>query len=230
MNQRAWRFLCVVLLVSLALGCQKKPTQADIEWQTASRIASLLKLHETLHPDGRVTNLAQLFAALERPYPYSWHQDFKPFGPQAGFENSIYEKYVFPPPGMTNRFLEGEILLLNAQPFKDPEGQLRRIVISKVGEGMSGFRITWREDEIVQKIFADAGEQIPKAVPMLSPPRPSPTEEVFPSTIWDKTADFFDTAATLLGLGADRGRLLQWWTAAFIGAASTLGIVWFLWR
>lgn len=172
--------IALVLLAATNVACEKRPTRSDIEWETASRITSLLKLYETANSGVRMTNLAQLFAAAGKPYPYSWHKKFQRFGDDAGFENSIFEKYVFPPPNVRSRYLEGEILVLNAAPFRDTEKHLRRMVITRAGSGLEGFRTTWLHEETIQAIFRDSGIPIPRPITMpLPPPEPPPSDAAF---------------------------------------------------
>ena len=58
-----------------------------------------------------------------------WHDRFRRFGKRAGFKNSIYEKYIFFPPGMRSKGLPGEVVMMNAMPYPGPEGELRRTIV-----------------------------------------------------------------------------------------------------
>jgi len=167
----------------------------------------MLQLYEIDHPGDRVTNLAQLFTERGGGYPHSWDRRLRAFGNHAGFTNSIFVKYIFPLHGLTNRVAEGEVLLLNAQPFPDPDGP-GRMVISRVGTGLNDYRRVWLPERRIQQIFAEAGMEIPKALP-LPPPPPAPLEEEYRVPISSRIWSLFHALSDALGLGPNGARILR---------------------
>src|SRR5690349_11203506 len=120
-------FLAVVALAPLLFACAPKESQESAENRAAHDIIAVLQMYDIDHPGVRVTNLAQLFSTPGMHYPYTWHERFEKFGRHSGFSASVYEKYVFPSPGITNRLFPGEVLFLNARPYPGPSGPGRMI-------------------------------------------------------------------------------------------------------
>jgi len=126
------------------------------------------------HPGIRITNLPQVFIAAEQGYPQQWHGRFETFGKQAGFTNSFYEKYAFFSPGITNPWMEGELVLMNARPYPGPEDKLLRNVVSRSGNRY--FRQSLSETAI-QRFLKESSVAEPKPVPMPPPPPDPPPDE-----------------------------------------------------
>jgi len=164
---------------------------------------------------------------LVRSYPHSWDQRLRAFGKDAGFTNSIFEKYIFPLHGLTNRVAEGEILLLNAQPFPGPE-RLGRIVISRIGTGLNDYRRVWLPERRIQQIFAEAGMEIPKAIPM-PPPPPAPIEEEYRVPVSSRIWSVFHALSDALGLGPNGPLILRLITCAvsLVLVIVTVVFIWF---
>jgi hypothetical protein len=164
-------------LAFLLWGCQRDEArqQYSIEGRTVGRIINLLQLHDA-KPGTPVTNLAQAFADLDVDYPHTWHRQFKAFGKHAGFTNSFFEKYIFFPPGITNYWIDGELLFMNAKPYPGPRGEVMRTVISK------GGKVYYHQvflEERVQQIFKEASIAIPKVTPMPAVPAPPEAKRVW---------------------------------------------------
>jgi hypothetical protein len=155
----------MIILLTMS-GCDRPKRQYELEGHAAKDITKVLSVYDSLARPP-VTNLAQVFASLEIDYPYFWHERFVPFGKQAGFSNSFFEKYVVLPRGITNRWVHGEIFMMNAKPFGDHQGALERGVFSKVDR-----QYAWQvvpEDEI-QAMLRETGISEPTPQPMPSPP------------------------------------------------------------
>lgn len=183
-------------------ACSSRNKHYEVERQTALDIVGFLKVYELDHRDVRPTNLFQVFAGVGKHYPHFLHERFASYGAHAGFSNSFYEKYAFLPPGVTSRFVEGEILLLNAHPYSDPYGKLERNVISRATEGYK-----WRtlQEDTIQRMFKETGQRIPKPTPM-PPPPPAPSmntdaEESYPLSV--RVERFFGQLAEGIGLGKE---------------------------
>jgi hypothetical protein len=163
-------FQCLVLLLgasTLLSACRHREQQYEIEARTINGILRLLDDYSFEFPDTRVTNLAQIFAASGQDYPHGWHRGLIKFGKHAGFTNSFYEKYVFFPPGMTNRWMEGELLLMNAQCYPGPGADLLRDVLSRSGNRYSHRTLA---ETAIQRFLKESGIAEPKPVPMAPPP------------------------------------------------------------
>ncbi len=203
------------------LGCAPDEKQHVVESQVIFGILRLLPIFEHSHPGVQMTNLAQVVAGLDRDYPYGWHEQLLRFGKRAGFSNSIYEKYVFFPPGLTNRLFEGELVMMNAEPYPDAAGEMGRTLISK--EGGVFFRQSIREAR-VQQLFKDGNVLEPKPMPM--PPPPAPPDRP-PMPVSAKVSRFFMRVADFVGLS---GHWLTLRNATFLTSlAAMLVMGGFLW-
>jgi hypothetical protein len=166
-----WSFVAAITL-SLEIGCQKRETQYAMENRAGKHLAGLLGMYDALE-NPRPTNLAQVYETFRSPYPYDWHKSFRRFGKQAGFENSFFEKYIFLPAGVTNRWIPGEIVMMNARPFEANRKQKHRGVFSKIG---SQYGWNSLSEERIQQLLRDAGISEPKPMSM-SPPPAEPIDE-----------------------------------------------------
>jgi hypothetical protein len=182
----------------LLCSCEHRVKQFEAEAHAIFGLQNLLKEYEAVYPGVRVTNVSQLFIDLDRSYPHEWHQQFNGFGNTAGFTNSIYEKYVFFPSGITNPKFEGELLLMNAKPYPSPKGEMERSLVSK-SAGVHHW-ITLREDRI-QQFFKEAGIAEPKPV-VMSPPSPAPPETDFKEPVFSKLRGFVLGFLQVNGIGA----------------------------
>jgi len=170
LSLRFWLFFPAILL--LAIGCQKRETQYEMEARAGRVLSSLLGIYDVLG-NPRCTNLAQVYTALGSPYPHDWDRNFRKFGGRAGFTNSFFEKYIFLPSGATNRWIVGEIVMMNARPYESINHQECRGIFSRIGA-----QYGWNElsEKLVQELFRDA--DIPEPKPSwMPPPPPEPINE-----------------------------------------------------
>ena len=168
-----------VLACGLFSGCEKQEKQNTAEAQTVLGTMRILKDYDLAHPGVRVTNLSQLFPVGDQIYPHHWHRRFAAFGKSAGFTNSIYEKYVFFRPGVTSRWMEGDVVFMNTSPYPGPDG-LKRSMVSK-GAGVYHWK-TLSEDQ-VQRLLKESGITEPRpAVFPPPPPEPPPADATFRKT------------------------------------------------
>jgi hypothetical protein len=220
-------YLNNAVLLSLALGvtaCVRDAERTQAEARTARDIIRCLDIYALSHRDSRPTNLFQVFAGVNYDYPYSLHERFSRFGERKGFSNSFYEKYVFPPPGVTNRFMGvfGEVLLLNAEPYPDQQRVLQREVICLTSNGHALVTLT---EDLVEKVFSEAGQQIPKPLVMPAPP-PAPPEGDYKEPFSHKRYKFFYGLAQALGVGGQNWFLVQNAALALIAIVLFSGLFW----
>jgi hypothetical protein len=140
-----------LLALALICGCRQREEQDEAEGQSILGVMRLPQSHEWEDPGVQVTNLAQLFR-VGATYPHDWHRRLLKFGKHAGFTNSVFEKYIFLPPGITNRFVIGEIVLMNAKPYPGSDGLERSVVSKAAGVYHWG---TYRE-QYIQQLFRRA--------------------------------------------------------------------------
>lgn len=188
-------------------SCSEQPDQALEEYNGASFLSKVIGFYERRFPDVPFTNLQQAFLATGTPYPDRYHHYFQTFGKDAGFKNSIYEKYVVVALRFTNHAVSGEIVLLNAQPFPNREGKYGRMIISKTPLVDTGWDFKWYPEEQVQQIFTEAGQSIPKAVPM---PPPSGLPPVQRPPLRVRVEEYFGDITRNWGLGTEAGKYLMW--------------------
>lgn len=213
------------LLIALyGTGCIKREQrqQFELESFTAGTIQRSLSLHEGNSSGEPITNVAQIFAMMDltsahRGHPYVLQQRFREFGPTAGFTNSIYEKYVILPRGITNRAIKGEMTLMSAQPFQDLDGRAIRMIIWKAGE--QDYRSTELREERVQEMFRDINRTIPVPERMPSPPIPPGFARSAPSLLESVELYFRDVAGNL---GVGRG---SWWILLLLLGIGVVAIV-----
>ncbi len=185
------------------MGCARKQPQEAAETEMGYRIIGLLKQHESVHAALPITNLGQLYTALEKPYPYSWDEKFRGFRGTAGFTNSIYEKYAFLAPGTKHTAIAGDWVLINAEPFPDRHGQPTRILITRIGTEQDWYRLNRLKEQRVREVFNEAGVALPQLSRMpRPPPAPPHAEESIPShSLSTKARMFLDDIAEKIGLG-----------------------------
>lgn len=171
MSAEAIHYFLPVLLSVLVTGCGRSELVAlnELEQEAAGSLVLPLALYEAQFPDGRITNVAQVFGVLDlsrshRSHPFVFQERFRRFDSQAGFTNSIFEKYVVIPAGITNEQTGGELVLMSATPFPDFEKVLTRMVIVRAGK--QDYRASKIADSQVQEIFRRSGIAIPKPIRM----------------------------------------------------------------
>lgn len=167
--QRCLLLLFVFTICITACGRRQIIESNELEQEAIGSMVLPLALHEAQFPNARVTNVAQVFAMLDlsrshRSHPYVFQERFRRFDGHAGFTNSIYEKYVVVPPGITNGRVGGELILMNAVPFRDFNHGLSRMVIVRAGK--QDYRPEKVTEPDIQEIFRRSAIDIPKPIPM----------------------------------------------------------------
>lgn len=220
-----WKTLLCTIFIGCLSACSSEEQQHTIEAQTIFGVLRLLPLYEHSYPGVQITNLAQVIAGLQRDYPYGWHERLKRFGKYAGFTNSIFEKYVFFPPGITNAKFEGELLLMNAVPYPNAYGEMERTIISKTKD--VHHRRTLPEDRI-QHLFKETGIAEPKPTPMPSPPAIPPELEIREPLFSKIRGGFFNFLLVnrIGGAAAD----VIWYIVLSLPFAAFLLLVFWIWR
>ena len=96
-----------------------------------------------------------------------WEEQFTGFSDQAGFANSIFEKYVLLPSGINLPLgtVLTEMVLMNAKPFLDEEMTTNRWVIHRIENHF--YQSLLREDKL-QTILREAGMKVPESAAMVS--------------------------------------------------------------
>ena len=157
---------CCTIAVLQPEAFSKEITVSSLELQFSTKLSSTIRFH-LAEAHVLPTNVNQLIRFMTTEGWASLEDRFKHFGEQAGFSNSIFEKYVFLPAGVT--FPVGpsaaEAILLNAHSIQDKNGERYRWVIYRIGEAVDHTVLT--EDK-VQEIITRAGVAIPKPAPMIS--------------------------------------------------------------
>lgn len=214
-----------IVIGLLCCGCERREKQYTAEGQTALQIIRLLEHHHVEYQGVTVTNLSQLTDMWNRGYPHFWHRRFGRFGKHKGFTNSFYEKYLFFPSGLTNQLFDGELVLMNAQPYPDPDGTLERSVIIRTGESFH-----WRtiSEERIQRFFKELGIPEPKPTPM-PPPPPAPPEVEYREPLSTKIERFYSRLAESFGVDGDKWRIFRDMTVAAVFLL-TAGCVFLIWR
>lgn len=172
-------FTCLLLLSSGPFERDMKDRE-KLEAQTAFYLTKGLTAFANAVPGVKLTNTLQLFHYADTNigiwgYPY-WHEHcFRKFHKKdSGFTNSVLEKYVVVQPGIQVPLLRGELVLLNAQPYRNREKKLERMLICKTDEG---FVPGPYPEEHLQQLFEKAGQKIPSAVSLPQPPPGPPIIE-----------------------------------------------------
>jgi len=175
-------------------GCKNEKPQYEMEGRAGFDFGTILVIHDS-SGNARATNLAQVYSSLNAGYPYFWHTKFKQFGSRAGFKNSIFEKYVVLPPGITNRWIVGEVFMMNADPYVGPQGKPERGVLSKIDR-----QYTWQalSEDRIQELFRKARIVEPKPIPMPLPPPAQRDQDL-------QNPFFTQISNALLGLGQALG-------------------------
>jgi hypothetical protein len=209
----------------IASGCGSRERQFEAEAQVIMRIVWGLEWHQAEHPHESITNLSHLVAAYsQKGYPYAWHDRFRRFGKHAGFKNSIYEKYIFLPPGIRGREIAGDAVMMNATPYPGLEGELQRSVV---------FRINWTylqdsvSEAFVQQMFKEAG--IPEPRPQVMPPPPPRPQEFQNPGPFTRFHDFFFGLVEAYGLSSHVAIPL-WYCVLSLPFISVLGMVFWIRR
>jgi hypothetical protein len=190
-----------------------------METRTLHWVGHWVGLYEALNPGITITNLEQVARGLNRPYPHSAHDDFRPYGKHAGFKMSFFEKYVFFSPGNTSHWAQGEVAYMNAQPFPLRGREMGRRVV------LRNARFTMSEERVQRMLTEDGLKPLPLGTISLPPPRPPEPEIPFHFRIQEK----FWRACGKLGLSTEATAYfwrIAVWSPIFLLALASL---WF-WR
>jgi hypothetical protein len=204
------QIMITLVVVLFCIGCKQRERQEQnqLEGFTAATIQKFLDFGEERFTEKPLTNVIQVFEMMDltsahRSHPYVLQQHFRKFGANAGFNNSIYEKYVLVPSGLVDRAIKGEMIFMSGQPFPDLDGQRVRMVIWKAGK--QDYRSTKLREERVQEMFRTLNKKIPLPPPMPSP-SPPPDFALSGPSPWKSVNLYFRDIAG--GLGIRRG---SWW-------------------
>jgi hypothetical protein len=194
-----------------------------LEAETARYIAQVTTFYENVSTT-KLTNICQLFVFATSSnlvgYPY-WHEHyFRKFHKDSGFTNSVLENYVVVEPGIHVPSLKGELVCLNAKPYRNREGKLERMLICNVEKR---YVFGPYAEEHLHTLFQKANRKIPTGNSLPRPPPGPPIVEHKPRLT---TENIFKRIAVSIGLQQSL------WLTLFIGAvfvAITVLIVIVLW-
>jgi hypothetical protein len=141
-------------------------SQVSVENSFIRGLAIRFRQYQQFHPTTSITSLVQVLEVKSAQELIRYEDLFLPFGTNAGFENSILEKFVFVPTGATiPDSMEGGLVLISSKPFPSPEGGWLRAAVAKTEDGFRGKILS---EDLVQKMMKKAGLGIP--IPVYSPP------------------------------------------------------------
>ena len=141
-------------------------SQTAVENRTISNMAFRFTLYSQANSNVAITSLVQVLEITNSQQLASIEAIFRQFGTNAGFENSILEKYVFLPQGVqTGDSIGGEVFLISAKPFFDRDGIPRRSLIAKKSDGK--YRGIILKEDYVSRMVAAVGVTIPEPAPVI---------------------------------------------------------------
>lgn len=171
MKQILLLFACIALMSLNSPAATH--TQDSAENSLLKTIATAFKIHAGSNEGQFPTNWSMLQTVLKPRMWYDEELKFREFGENKGFTNSIYEKYVFVPPGVKMPAIykgappQGDILFMAAAPYQSANSDvLLRSVIHR-RDGTNVIPTPYVEERI-QKLFQEHGVAIPSADPMSS--------------------------------------------------------------
>lgn len=224
---RAPFIILVVILMGVGCARRERERQNELEGFTAARLQQFLALRENHSPVETITNVVQIFEMMDlsqphRAHPHTLQKRFREFGPNAGFKNSIYEKYVVVRMGITDRGIKGEMIFMSAEPFPDLDGRPIRMVIWRAGA--EDYRHKELDEDEVHRIFSTANIPIPRPPAMPAPgPPPGDYELSYPPTT--RVRLFFQEFAQILGL-----EKMLWFPLMLLCAIAVVGtLVFSIW-
>jgi hypothetical protein len=116
-----------------------------------------------------LTNVQQIVPMMQLQLLAEYEERFQNYGKQAGFTNSLLERYVLLPPGIKSpRSADERIILIAVQPLKKSSGKTERVFVSKYGDRFGGG---WIDEVQLQQSLRNAGvelSQLPAPPPMPS--------------------------------------------------------------
>ena len=156
----------IVVMVTQFAAADDETSLIALEYRFVPKLCSAIQTY--VNKNHVVpTNITQLQNWLTVEGWASWEERFKKFGEQSGFSNSIFEKYVFLPQGITFRIgpVVVEAVLMSARPFWDGKGGTNRWVIHRSGEIIDRALLP---EYKVQEMFRQADAEMPQPPSMIS--------------------------------------------------------------
>ena len=144
----------------------KDMTLETLEYKVMTRLRLAAELHFA-STSAFPTNVTDLYPFIGGDAWALWEEQFKEFGEQAGFANSIFEKYIILPSGVSFQIgpAKTDIVLMNAKPVLDERRLTNRWVINKSGTLV--YQTLLSEDK-VQAALQEAGITMPKPTSTVS--------------------------------------------------------------
>jgi hypothetical protein len=192
--------LFVGILCSAGCGRWEREERAVVERQAAKRLHKMLWLHEAHFPERPRTNFAAIFQELGVEYPADLHERFRQYGRDAGFTNSIFERYEFVAKAISNEVLKGQIVVLGKEPYANESDKLVRLAITRSGPGYEGWYFDEVEEDWLQKLFRAAEAEMPRPGLVTSAPIPQKEFENRTPVTW-RVRKFFENLAYYYGPG-----------------------------
>jgi hypothetical protein len=159
---------CLSFLFALPVlvGCKQSDSfdQAFQENHLAYQIAQALQLGDRLSGTNlSLTNLLILTNYVTLDYLAGYERKLLRYGKDAGFTNSLLEKYAAVPQSSTVVDPSyGQLVLIGASVFKQRDGQLGRWCVTKTGSNYGGG---WIPEDRVQSAFRSANAELPRPSP-----------------------------------------------------------------
>lgn len=221
-----------ILLLVASSGCGRREAEERdlLESRAASRMLKFIQLHAAQFPDRPRTNLAQIGEEIGAEYPHDLHNAFKARSGLIGFTNSFYEKYVFAPSGIRDKEVDAEIVALTAQPVRDAQGQLVRILIERKIDNETNWGVRWVVEPKVQQYFTDAGAIIPPPVLVHAPASLRAVQAKPNCSFTDKVEMVFRNLAEDLGLGRNHWLTVLATVVILFLLGLAIVLLSFLWR
>jgi hypothetical protein len=168
-------FAATLMTVLLSVtGCSRsqKFDQTYYEYFFASTMAQSLELASRMAgKDLVLTNLLVLTNYVRIEVLADIENKFLQYGDEAGFTNSLLDRYVLLPQGVKGPPPDdGDILLVGAKPLRKESGKMERIFVAKYTKLANSFGADWIEEESFQQSLRTAGIRQSELSP---PPMPS---------------------------------------------------------
>ena len=171
-------FLCFGVGVTQGVSGSISGKQPKAENMMASAIASIFGMYAVTHDGALPTTWESLQETSGTSFWHNKELEFREFGANKGFANSIFEKYVFVTPpvrlasykeltgyeGPVSPSEPAEILFMSAMPFQEGDEMVRKMIFIR-GTNIFGSGVL---ETRVQKSFELAGRTIPIAAPAAS--------------------------------------------------------------
>jgi hypothetical protein len=194
-------------------------TRSDVEHKAAQRLHTFFWLHEATFTNAPRRSLSDMVRELGAEYPADLHEKFRMFGRDAGFTNSLYERYFFVPPGISNEVIKGELVLLNASPYLNERSELVRMAIIRRVPGYEGWSYGEFPEALLQRLFHEAGVALPKARQANAAPT-AINKTNGQQSISRAIQIHFRNMARYLGMGTG-----SWWLLLLAGTAILVSLV-----